>query len=89
MLASRRNATLYIEMTNDLGPRVCEHPVGAVTGFTRKYDVKQLVWCETRETREGDVVRERQLKKRLRVWKLESIERENPGWRDRFDKCGP
>jgi len=30
-------------------------------------------------------VRERRIKKWNRAWKLELIERSNPGWRDLFD----
>jgi putative endonuclease len=53
-----------------------------VPGFTRKYGVKMLVWFEQHETREAALVRERQLKKWNRAWKLELIERQNASWRD-------
>lgn len=75
MLASRRNGTLYIGMTDDLVRRVWEHRTGAVPGFTRNYGVKMLVWYEQHESRESALVRERQLKKWNRAWKLELIER--------------
>ena len=52
ILASRRNGTLYVGMTDDLVRRVWEHRIGAVPGFTRKYGVKMLVWYEQHETRE-------------------------------------
>jgi putative endonuclease len=86
ILASRRNGTLYIGMTDDLIRRVWEHRTGAVPGFTRKYRVKMLVWYEQHETRETAFQRERQLKKWNRAWKLELIERFNPTWRDLFDE---
>jgi len=86
ILASRRNGTLYIGMTDDLERRVWEHKSGAVPGFTRKYGVKTLVWYEVHETRENAFQRERQLKKWNRVWKLELIERSNPSWRDLVDE---
>jgi putative endonuclease len=89
ILASRRNGTLYIGMTDDLARRVWEHRLGVVPGFTRKYGVKMLVWYETHESRETAFQRERQLKNWNRAWKLELIERFNPNWNDLFDQLTP
>jgi putative endonuclease len=86
ILASRRNGTLYVGMTDDLIRRAWEHKIGAVPGFTRKYGVKLLVWYEVHELRESAFQRERQLKRWNRAWKLALIERLNPGWRDLFDE---
>jgi putative endonuclease len=85
ILASRRNGTLYIGMTDDLARRVWQHRVDAVPGFTSKYGVKMLVWYEQHENRESAFVRERQLKKWNRAWKLQLIEGMNPAWRDLWD----
>jgi predicted GIY-YIG superfamily endonuclease len=63
---------------------VIEHKARAWPGFTQKYDVTQLVWFETHETREEAFVKERRMKTWKRVWKLELIERKNPTWRDLF-----
>ena len=52
ILASRRNGTLYIGMTDNLARRVWEHQTGAVPGFTKKYGVKTLVWYELHQSRE-------------------------------------
>jgi putative endonuclease len=86
ILASRRNGTLYIGMTDNLVRRVWEHRSGLFPGFTKKYGVKMLVWYELHESREAAFQRERQLKKWNRAWKLELIERMNPAWRDLFDE---
>jgi putative endonuclease len=86
ILASRRNGTLYIGMTDNLARRVWEHQSGAVPGFTTKYGVKVLVWYELHESRETAFQRERQLKKWNRAWKLQLIERRNPTWRDLADE---
>ena len=86
ILASRRNGTLYIGMTDNLARRTWEHRSGAVPGFTSKYGVKLLVWYELHESRETAFVRERQLKKWNRAWKLQLIERSNPEWRDLFEE---
>ena len=85
ILASRRNGTLYIGMTDNLARRVWEHRIGAVPGFTRKYGVKLLVWYELHESRESAFQRERQLKKWNRAWKRNLIERSNPNWHDLAD----
>ena len=89
ILASRRNGTLYIGMTDNLTRRVWEHRAGVVPGFTRKYGVKMLVWYEVHESRETAFQRERQLKKWNRAWKLQLIERTNPDWRDLADDLTP
>lgn len=89
ILATRRNGTLYVGMTDDLTRRVWEHRIGAVSGFTKKYGVKQLVWYEVHESRETAFVRERQLKKWNRAWKLQLIERFNSNWHDLADELAP
>lgn len=89
MLASRRNGTLYIGMTDDLTRRVWQHKTGAVPGFTRRYGVKTLVWFDVHETRESAFVREWQLKKWNRAWKLELVAQKNPVWRDLAETLQP
>ena len=86
ILASRRNGTLYVGMTDNIGQRVWQHKSGAIAGFTKKYEVKLLAWYETHETRESAFIRERQIKKWNRAWKLKLIEEANPAWRDLFDE---
>jgi putative endonuclease len=88
MLASGKNGTLYVGSTDDLVRRVWEHREGVLPGFTRKYDVKTLVWFEAHETRESALARERQMKKWNRPWKLRLIERANPAWRDLANDIG-
>ncbi len=62
--------------------RVSEHQQKLRPGFTSKYGVDRLVWFEVHDTRESAFVRERQIKKWNREWKLRLIERSNPTWRD-------
>ena len=85
MLASQRNGTLYIGMTDALLKRVWQHPEGVIPGFTRDYGVKNLVWYEIHDSRESAITRERQMKKWNRSWKLELIEKSNPNWRDLWE----
>ena len=85
ILASKRNGTLYIGSTEGLENRITEHRAGTRPGFTSKYAVHMLVYYEWFDTREAAFRRERQMKKWNRAWKLELIERFNPGWRDLYE----
>ena len=84
ILASQRNGTLYIGSTDSLVRRVGEHREGLIPGFTSRYRVKCLVWYEAFETRDDAFRRERQMKVWRRAWKIELIEKTNPGWRDLY-----
>ena len=88
ILASRKNGTLYTGVTSNLVQRIHQHREGAVPGFTREYGIKRLVWFEPHSTMEHAIVREKRIKKWLRVWKLELIERDNLGWRDLAEDLG-
>ena len=85
IMASGRNGTLYIGMTDNLAARVHQHREGLMKGFTSQYGVKSLVWYEPHATRQEAFTRERQLKKWNRAWKLELIETMNPQWRDLYE----
>ena len=82
ILASGRNGTLYIGITDDLNRRIWEHQTEVRRGFTQRYGVHMLVWSEPHETRETAFARERAMKKWNRAWKLKLIEAGNLGWRD-------
>ena len=86
LLASRRNGTLYVGVTNDLMRRVCQHKQGLVEGFTKRYGVKMLVWYEQTESIESAVLREKQIKRWNRDWKIELIRASNPQWRDLYEE---
>jgi putative endonuclease len=86
ILASQRNGTLYVGVTNDLARRTWEHDQGVVEGFTRKYSVKLLVYYETFGDITAAIAREKRLKRWHRAWKLELIENANPTWKNLFDR---
>ena len=46
ILASKKNGTLYIGVTNDLLKRVYEHKNNFVEGFAQKYNVSKLMYYE-------------------------------------------
>jgi len=82
LLASERNGTLYVGVTSDLVKRAWQHRNEVVDGFTEEYGVHLLVWFEQHETMESAILREKQIKKWKRKWKLELIEASNPYWKD-------
>jgi len=84
ILASERRGTLYVGVTADLLHWVEEHKNGAVAGFTKKYHVHMLVYYEEHQYIEDAIVREKQLKKWNRAWKIALIERDNPEWKDLY-----
>ncbi len=84
ILASKRNGTLYIGVTNNLIKRVYEHKNSLVKGFTEKYKVYQLVYFEETPDVLSAIAREKQLKNWKRDWKIKLIEENNPEWKDLY-----
>ena len=88
IMASKRNGTLYIGVTNDLLRRTTEHKASARPGFTCRYGVKMLVYFEVFENFDQAIYREKQIKHWNRAWKIALIERKNPRWEDLAPKIG-
>ena len=86
ILASKRNGTIYIGVTSNLPKRIWEHKNNLVEGFTKKYNVHNLVYFEQTENVNSALLREKQLKKWKREWKIELIEKDNPQWKDLYEK---
>jgi putative endonuclease len=74
--------TLYVGVTSNLYKRVRQHREGTFGGFTSKYGLKRLVWFETFEFMTTAIKREKSIKRYLRDWKINLIERDNPHWED-------
>jgi putative endonuclease len=86
ILASRRNGTLYIGVTNDLVRRVCVHKNDVSRGFTETYQVHALVHYESFTDVQDALTREKRLKKWKRQWKINLIETKNPDWSDLYEQ---
>jgi putative endonuclease len=84
ILASKRNGTLYIGITNDLAKRVYAHRQNLIDGFTKKYGVHKLVYFEETNDVNEAILREKRIKKWKREWKIKLIEKENPEWKDLY-----
>jgi putative endonuclease len=80
LLASKPYGTLYVGVTNNLIQRVFQHKEGLVDGFTKKYDVHQLVYYEVYLDIREAILREKRIKKWNRQWKINLIEQNNPHW---------
>lgn len=76
--------TLYIGVTTDLIDRVYKHKTGTYEGFTARYGLNKLVYFEVAESVEGAMLREKQLKKWNRTWKLRLITEDNPELNDLY-----
>ncbi len=83
-MANKRNGTIYVGSTSDLSARVYQHRTGMIEGFTKDNGCRRLVWYEAHEDLDGARLRERQMKKWKRAWKIELIERDNPQWKDLY-----
>ena len=86
ILANKPRGTLYVGVTNHLARRAWEHRESVAEGFTKRYDVKTLVYIESHEDIREAIAREKKLKRWRRAWKIELIGRDNPSWRDLFDE---
>jgi len=84
ILASIKNGTLYIGVTNNLLKRVFEHKNDSVDGFTKKYKVHKLIYYEEINDVKVAIQREKQIKKWERQWKINLIEKNNPEWKDLY-----
>jgi putative endonuclease len=85
IIASARNGTLYIGVTNDLPRRIYEHREGLIPGFTKTYGVHRLVHYEIFEDIHTAINRETRLKKWKRQWKIDLIQSRNVFWDDLYE----
>ncbi|HOS65633.1 MAG TPA: GIY-YIG nuclease family protein [Candidatus Latescibacteria bacterium] len=85
IMASQRNGTLYVGVTNDLVKRIWEHRNDVEEGFTKRYGVHLLVYFETHARIDDAILREKRIKKWRRAWKIRLIETMNPEWNDLYE----
>jgi putative endonuclease len=82
IMTNKPGGTLYVGITNDIARRVEEHKSGLVKGFTEKYKLHILVYCESYPTAHEAIAREKQIKEWHRNWKIRLIKTDNPEWKD-------
>ncbi len=81
-MSNKANTVIYIGVTSILEKRVYEHKEGSTGGFTKKYNIKKLVYYEEFQDILDAIEREKQIKGGSRKKKIELIESVNPGWKD-------
>jgi putative endonuclease len=86
ILASRRNGTLYVGVTDNLVRRTIEHKEELNDWFTKRYNVHMLVWYESFQYINDALATEKRIKKWKREYKLNTIEEGNPEWKDLFNE---
>lgn len=88
ILTNKNLSTFYTGITSNLIKRTYEHKESFVPGFTKKYNVKKLVYYETYTDVRNALDREKQLKKWHRDWKIRIISKFNPSWKDLQSQLG-
>jgi putative endonuclease len=86
IIANRYRGTTYIGVTSSLPHRMMQHREQTGSQFARRYKCVRLVYVEAHDQIAAAILRERQLKKWNRDWKIRLIEEQNPDWRDGFDE---
>ena len=82
-MASSKNGTLYIGITNNVFKRATQHKEAKDnSSFVSRYGVNKLVYYEAYGDALVAIQREKRLKKWNRAWKLRLIEQMNPNWYD-------
>jgi putative endonuclease len=84
-----RSGVLYTGVTSDLNKPVGEHREGQISGFTKRYKVNRLVFCESTNEVKDAIVREKQIKRWRREKKVRLIETVNPEWNDLAREVAP
>ena len=86
ILASQKNGTLYIGVTNNVARRAWQHREGEGSEFTAKYEVKRLVYVEEHSEIAYAIQREKTMKEWKRQWKIALVEKNNPNWDDLYER---
>ena len=86
IVTNRRDGTLYVGVTSNLTQRIWQHKEGVVEGFTKRYNLKRLVYVEHHDDIRNAIQREKNLKHWSRAWKVALIAANNPDWKDLYDQ---
>jgi putative endonuclease len=81
-ILSNQRGVLYTGVTNDLVRRVYQHKNKLIEGFTKRYNINQLVYFESYGDVKAAIEREKKIKGLLRYKKVDLIKTMNPRWDD-------
>ncbi|MBQ3045006.1 MAG: GIY-YIG nuclease family protein [Clostridia bacterium] len=82
IMTNKNNQVMYVGVTNDIYRRVEEHKAKKIDGFTKKYNVTKLVYCESTAYVENAIEWEKKIKGWTRAKKNALVESLNPEWKD-------
>ncbi len=82
ILTNDHGNVMYVGMTNNLERRISEHKSGLIDGFTKKYNLKKLVYFEQTGSVDAAIVREKEIKKWRRSKKDALVKTVNPDFKD-------
>jgi putative endonuclease len=85
IVTNQRNGILYTGVTSNLPRRAYEHREGLISGFTKRYGLKQLVWYEPHDNIVAAIQREKTIKHWPRAWKVRLIHAINPEWANLYE----
>ncbi len=80
ILTNKRKTTLYIGVTANLQERLAQHKKGLIKGFTKRYNVQNLIYFEEFANIEKAILREKEIKAWSRLKKTQLIASMNPTW---------
>jgi len=86
ILTNKYRTVFYTGMTANLSRRLQEHKCGKGSDFCRRYNINILVYYELHINILDAILREKQIKKWNRDWKVEMIRKKNPGMMDLLEK---
>ncbi|GAB5382841.1 MAG: GIY-YIG nuclease family protein [Aliiglaciecola sp.] len=86
IMSNKPKGTLYVGVTAELDNRVYQHRTSEIKGFTKRYNLTQLVYYEVHQSLYEAISREKRLKKWNRAWKIRLIEKNNPDWEDLYEQ---
>ena len=86
LITNEPNGVLYLGVTSNIARRAWEHREGVADGFTKRYDIKRIVWVERHDDIRIAIQREKNIKHWSRAWKVRLILDQNPSWADLYDQ---
>lgn len=85
IVTNNKHGTFYTGVTNDLKRRIYEHKEALIEGFTKKHHLKRLVYYEMLDDINEAIRREKRIKRWPRGYKINTVNENNPHWRDLYD----
>lgn len=82
ILSNRNRNVLYVGVTAQIEKRILEHKQGESSGFTKRYNLCDLMYYERYPAIEQAIWREKQLKNWRQEWKWDLIKEANPDLKD-------